>query len=69
MKRKDWADKQALKWMRIAFIRELETEDIAGALRAAEKRGYMRAVKLLRETAEVRNSAWNDAADWLEQKR
>ena len=56
MKRKpdDWANRAAMRCVTLAVV--------SRALRVAEKRGFKRAVKLLRE------KHWTIEADWLEEQ-
>ena len=57
----DWADKKAVSfWDKDGA----GPEDVARALRAAERRGYMRAVKMLRE-----KPGYGSIASLLEEKR
>ena len=72
MKRKpDWADQTASR-QRYALkdgVATISLRAIAQALRAANRRGFKRAVKLLREEgARLWMSPMTDAADWLEEQ-
>lgn len=76
MKRKpdDWADKTAAKFVTATalngFTRGMISDLIRSVDRAAEKRGFRRAVKLLREEPDVwdRTDSAYSAADWLEEQ-
>ncbi len=68
MKRKtDWADKVSWRCAEACWDRKQDGQvKIAIALRAAERRGFKRVVKLLRMMAVGPDTNWQNWADWIE---
>ncbi len=64
-KKPDWADKKAAS---IEGEYGISIGDCSRALRAAERRGFKRVVKLLRMMAVGPDTNWQNWADWLEER-